>query len=86
MSGGGVGRAGVSARGACEEVGEGAAAGVAGEKVEEGRGLVSRGSGCCIEGLLEGGAEVGGVAEELEWLHGWWTVVIRLWRCSSFFS
>ncbi len=28
-------------------------------------------SGCCVEGLVEGGAEVGGVAEELEGLHGW---------------
>lgn len=23
---------------------------------------------------MEGGAEVGGIAEELEWPHGWWTV------------
>ena len=28
------------------------------------------GSRCGIEGLLKGGAEVGGVAEELEWPHG----------------
>lgn len=80
----GVGGEWGSARGACEEVvivvvGEGAAGGAAGQEVEEGGRLLWWGEGCCVvEGLLEGGAEGWGITEELEGLHDWWAVVMRV--------
>lgn len=62
----GGGGKGFSALAAGEEVGDGATAGGAGQHVEEGRKMVWPGSRCCMEGLSEGGADVGGLVEELE--------------------
>lgn len=59
-----MGGDGVAARGVGEVGGEWTAG--AGWEVEEGRGMVWSGSRCWVDGLVEGGAEVGGFAEELE--------------------